>query len=215
MNCRQTSRCVCLLIFLGLFSGILVAQEKNPRLPTLFIIGDSTVKNSGNGLLGWGDPLATFFDQSKIKGENRAPGRRSSRTFIAEGLWDQIVSELQPGDFVLMQFGHNDGGAINDASRARASLKGPGNETEEIDNLLTKKHEIVHTYGWYMRKYIEEAKAKGAIAIVVSQIPRNVWQDGKVVRAAGDYGGWAAAAAKSEGVCFFDLNAAVVPRYRE
>src|SRR5258705_11084784 len=206
MNCRQTSRCVCLLIFLGLFSGILVAQEKNPRLPTLFIIGDSTVKNSGNGLLGWGDPLATFFDQSKIKVENRARGGRSSRTFITEGLWDQIVSELQPGDFVLMQFGHNDGGAINDASRARASLKGPGNETEEIDNLLTKKHEIVHTYGWYMRKYITDAKTKGATAIVLSPIPRNIWKDGKVERASPTYGGWAAEAAKATGAFFFDLN---------
>ena len=47
----------------------------------------------------------------------------------------------------------------SDATRARASLKGNGEETEEIDNLLTKQHEVVHTFGWYIRKYITEARA--------------------------------------------------------
>src|SRR5438876_11330853 len=93
-----------------------ISASAQQRLPTLFIIGDSTVKNSGKGLLGWGDPIAGFFDQTKIKIDNRARGGRSSRTFVTEGLWDQVLGELKPGDFVLMQFGHNDGGAINDAS---------------------------------------------------------------------------------------------------
>src|SRR3989454_9594866 len=78
------------------------AQEK--RLPTLFIIGDSTVKNSGKGLLGWGDAISSLFDQTKIKIDNRARGGRSSRTYVTEGLWDQVLAELKPGDFVLMPF---------------------------------------------------------------------------------------------------------------
>jgi rhamnogalacturonan acetylesterase len=73
---------------------------------------------------------------------------------------------LKPGDFVMMQFGHNDAGAINDSFRARASIQGTGEETEEIDNLLTKKHEIVNSFGWYLRKFIADAKAKGATTIV-------------------------------------------------
>lgn len=183
------------------------------RLPTLFIIGDSTVKTPTNGQQGWGDPIAAFFDQARIKVENRARGGRSSRTFQTEGLWDQILSELKPGDFVLMQFGHNDGGAINDTSRARGSIKGTGDETEEIDNLLTKQHEIVHTFGWYMRKYVTDTKKKGATPIVLSPIPRNIWKDGKVVRASGDYGKWAAEVAKSESAFFIDLNELVAKRY--
>jgi rhamnogalacturonan acetylesterase len=211
-----------ILIVLTLLNGITFSHQANPspnvagnqaRLPTLFIIGDSTVKNSTKGLLGWGDPIAGFFDQSKLKVENRARGGRSSRTFFTEGLWDQVLSGLQRGDFVLMQFGHNDGGAINDDSRARGSLKGTGNEAEEIDNLLTKKHEVVHTFGWYMRKYLADTKAKGAIPIVLSPIPRNIWQDGKVVRASSDYGKWAAEIAKSEGAFFIDLNELVARRY--
>jgi rhamnogalacturonan acetylesterase len=181
--------------------------------PTLFIIGDSTVKTPTAGQQGWGDPIAALFDQKKIKVENRARGGRSSRTFQTEGLWDQILAELKPGDFVLMQFGHNDASAVNDTSRARGTLKGTGEETEEIDNLLTKKHEVVHTFGWYMRKYIVETKAKGATPIVLSPVPRNNWKDGKVVRNAATYGGWAAEVAKSQVVFFVDLNEIIAKRY--
>src|SRR5215510_2517277 len=138
---------------LALWAATVVAQTEPRSLPTLFIIGDSTVKNSSQGLLGWGDPIADLFDQTKIKVVNRARGGRSSRTFQTEGLWDEVLKELKPGDFVLMQFGHNDGGAINDDSRARGSLRGTGDQTEAIDNLLSNKHEVVHTYGWYLRKF--------------------------------------------------------------
>lgn len=123
-----------------------ISDAKSTR-PTLFIIGDSTVKNSTKGQKGWGEVIGQYFDTNKIKVENHAIGGRSSRTFLTEGRWDKILAELKPGDFVLMQFGHNDGGALNDTSRARGSLKGTGDATEEIDNLMTKKHEVVHTYG--------------------------------------------------------------------
>lgn len=201
---------------IGLLVGLMITNapsQAQQRLPTLFIIGDSTVRNSTQGLQGWGDAIGEFFDQTKIKVENRARGGRSSRTFITEGLWDQVLAELKPGDFVLMQFGHNDGGAVNDDSRARGSLRGIGEETEEIDNLLTKKHEIVHTYGWYMKKFVTDTKAKGAMPIVLSQIPRNIWTDGKVERVASTYGGWAADVAKSTGAFFIDLNDLVAIQY--
>ena len=190
-----------------------VAVQAQTLTPTLFIIGDSTVKNSTKGQQGWGDPLAELFDPTKIKVVNRARGGRSSRTFQTEGLWDQVLAELKTRDFVLMQFGHNDGGAINDDSRARGSLKGLGNEVEEIENLLTKKHEIVHTFGWYMRKYVTDTKAKGAIPIVISPVPRNIWVDGKVERRASTYAGWAAEVAKSEKAFFIDLNEIVAAKY--
>src|SRR5712692_300409 len=202
---------IALVVGLMAMSAPSRAQEK--RLPTLFIIGDSTVKNSGKGLLGWGDAIGSLFDQTKIKIDNRARGGRSSRTYVTEGLWDQVLAELKPGDFVLMQFGHNDGGAVNDASRARGSLRGAGDETEEIDNLLTKKHEVIHTYGWYLKKFISDTKAKGATPIVLSQIPRNVWQDGKVASASNDYGKWASEVATAGDAFFIDLNDLVARQY--
>ena len=190
-----------------------VSASAQQRLPTLFIIGDSTVKNGTKGLQGWGDAIGSFFDLTKIRIENRARGGRSSRTYVTEGLWDQVVGELMPGDFVLMQFGHNDGGAVNDASRARGSLRGIGDETEEIDSLLTRKHEVVHTYGWYMKKFINDSKTKGAMPIVLSPVPRNIWKDGKVVRASDSYGKWAAEVAKLAGVSFIDLNDIAAKKY--
>ncbi|MDP4227801.1 MAG: SGNH/GDSL hydrolase family protein, partial [Bacteroidota bacterium] len=85
------------------------------RKPALFIIGDSTVRNGdgrgNNGLWGWGDCIAPLFDTAKIHIENHARGGRSSRTYITEGLWEQVVSQIKPGDYLIMQFGHNDGGS--------------------------------------------------------------------------------------------------------
>lgn len=195
------------------FLLVAVSVSAQSQTPTLFIIGDSTVKNSTKGLQGWGDALASYFDQNKIKVDNRARGGRSSRTFLTEGLWDQLLAELRRGDFLLIQFGHNDGGAVNDASRARGSLRGTGDETQEIDNLLTKKHEVVHTYGWYLKRFVSDARARGVTVIVLSPIPRNIWKDGRVIRASTDYGRWADEVARSQGAFFIALNDIVADQY--
>lgn len=203
------------LLWVALFAAELCTFAQNSNsLPTLFLIGDSTVNTPTKGQQGWGAPVPAFFDQSKITVLNRARGGRSSRTFLTEGLWDQVRDSLKPGDFVLMQFGHNDGGPLGDG-RARASLKGNGEETQEVDNKTTGKKETVHTYGWYLRKYITDTKAKGATPIVLSLIPRNIWKDGKVVRAANDYGKWAAETAKAENVAFINLNEIIAKHYEE
>ena len=186
-----------------------------PNLLTIFVVGDSTANNNANGARGWGDPFVDYFDAEKINVLNRARGGRSSRTFITEGLWDKVLSEMKRGDFVLIQFGHNDAGAINDATRARGSLPGIGEETQEIDNLLTKKHEVVHTYGWYMRKMIADTKAKGATPIVLSLTVRNIWKEGHVERGPGKFGQWAAEVAKFEHVTFIDVTTLIADRYEE
>src|SRR3989440_4554621 len=187
----------------------------NPQLSTIFVVGDSTANNHANGALGWGDPFIAYFDSTKVNVLNRARAGRSSRTFITEGLWDKVLSELNRGDFVLIQFGHNDAGAINDAARARGSLPGIGEETEEIDNLLTKKHELVHTFGWYMRKMIADTRAKGATPIVLSLTVRNIWKEGHVERGPGKFGQWAAEVAKFEHVTFIDVTTLIADRYEE
>lgn len=194
-----------------LFVFALHAADFAPR-PTLFIIGDSTVKNGTRGQRGWGEVISPFFDTNKIRIENHAIGGRSSRTFLTEGRWDRVRTNLQRGDFVLIQFGHNDGGAVNDTSRARGSIRGTGEQTQEIDNLLTKKPEVVHTYGWYLRKYISDAKAKGATPIVCSLVPRKIWKDGKITR--GDnYAKWAEEVARAEDAAFVDLREIIARRY--
>ena len=178
--------------------------------PVVFIIGDSTVKNGrgdGSGdLWGWGDPIVQFFDTARISVENHAMGGTSSRTFQTKGLWEKVRTKLKKGDFVLMQFGHNDGGALNDTSRARGTIKGTGEELQEIDNLITKEHEVVHSYGWYLRKIIRETKEKGAIPVVITAIPRNDWENGKIRRSVESYPKWAIDVAVQEKVQYVDLN---------
>src|SRR5947207_1150534 len=66
-------------------------------LPTLYIIGDSTVHNTGAGLVGWGDCIGELIDTSRINIQNRAIAGRSSRTFMTEGRWDTIMETLKPG----------------------------------------------------------------------------------------------------------------------
>lgn len=201
------------LFLLTVFSFTLVKKEK----PVLYIIGDSTVRNgdgSGkNQQWGWGSFIADHFDTNKISIRNHAIGGRSSRTFITEGRWDKILAVLKKGDYVIMQFGHNDGGPLDDTARARGTIRGIGEDSKEIFNPITKKQELVHTYGWYMRRYIREAKSKGAIPIVCSPIPRNDWKDGKVVRSTESYSKWAEEVAKEEGAYFINLNSLVAEKY--
>ena len=154
----------------------------NPALPTVFIVGDSTARNGTD--LGWGDHFAALFDTTRINVANRAMAGRSSRTYINEGRWDRVLAELKPGDFVLFQMGHNDGGDLGGA-KPRGSLKGLGEETQDVPQTtgpLAGKTETVHTFGWYTRKYIAETRAKGATPILLTPTIRNIWKDGHIER---------------------------------
>src|ERR1043165_799584 len=161
----------------------------NPNLPTLLVVGDSTANHNANRARGWGDPFVSFFDTSKINVLNRARAGRSSRTFLTEGLWDKVLQDLKAGDFVLIQFGHNDGGPL-DTGRARGSLPGLGEETKEVTKPGGTK-EVVQTFGWYNRKFIADVKAKGATPIILSLTVRNIWKEGKVERGSGSFRQWA------------------------
>ena len=190
----------------------------NRNKPTLYIIGDSTVKNgSGKGsdsLWGWGSFMSNYIDTTKINIENHAIGGRSSRTFLTEGRWDKILKTLKNGDYVIMQFGHNDGGPLDDTSRARGTLQGVGNDSTEIYNPIRKVQEVVHSYGWYMRKYANEAKAKGATVIICSPIPRNDFtEDGKINK--DKYAAWAKEVATQTGSYFIPLNDLIIERYEK
>lgn len=185
--------------------------------PTVFTIGDSTVKNGdgkgSSGQWGWGSYLGDFLNADSVTVENRALGGRSSRTYIEEGLWDKVKSSIKPGDYVIMQFGHNDGIAPNDSLRPRGTLKGNSEEARNYYMRALKDSLLVHTYGWYMRQYITEAKSLGAIPIVCSLIPRNDWKNGKIIRGNDSYGLWAKQAAEQTGAAFIDLNNLVSDKY--
>jgi lysophospholipase L1-like esterase len=204
-----------IILFFVLTSFMLIKLQEHK--PTLYIIGDSTVKNGtkqiGNPLQGWGSLIGQYFDTTRIAVHNNAMGGTSSRTFISSGLWEKVLTQLQPGDFVIMQFGHNDSSPIIDSTRARGTIKGTGDESQEIYNPLLKKKETVFTYGWYLRKLVTETQSKGATAIICSPVPRNNWKEGKVNRADNDYGKWAEETATTMKVGFVQLNHLIADRY--
>lgn len=174
----------------------------NPHLPTLVIAGDSTASTGDPAHRGWGAVLIDFFDTNKVNVINRARGGRSFRTFYGEGLWQQVVNALKPGDFVVIEFGHNDGGKVTD-SKGRADLPGTGDETREVTH-RDGTTESVHTYGWYLRKFIRDVKTKGATPIVSSTTVRNIWKDGKVERGMGHMLEWSRQVAEQEQAPFVD-----------
>ena len=194
-----------------------LSEPVNAELPSVFLIGDSTVRNGGGdgggGQWGWGEPLAQMLDAKHINVVNRAIGGLSSRTFLIQGHWERTQTLIRPGDWVVMQFGHNDPAPLNDAHRARGTIKGTGEEAIPVDNLITGKWEVVHSYGWYLRRYIRDIRAAGATPVVCTFVPRKTWQDGKIVRDGGGYAGWARDVAAAEGARLIDLNARVAERY--
>ncbi len=189
--------------------------------PVVFTIGDSTVKNGkddgSNKQYGWGSLLWQWFDTTRVSVENHALGGRSSRTFITEGLWDKVLAGVQKGDYVFIQFGHNDAGPLN-TGRARASLRGNADNDTTVVMEATGKEETIHSFGWYMRKYARDVKAKGATPIILSHIPRNnfVTKDSlQIVRNDNGFGAWCKEAAAMEKVPYIDLNDLVADKYEK
>ncbi|WP_321332451.1 rhamnogalacturonan acetylesterase [uncultured Bacteroides sp.] len=192
--------------------GVIPGSSRKEGRPVVFIVGDSTVKNGrddgSNHQWGWGHFFSDMVDTTKVSVENHALGGRSSRSFITEGLWDKVLSAVRPGDYVLVQFGHNDGGSLN-MGRARASLKGYNDNDTTVVMELTGKAETVHSFGWYMRKYAKDVKAKKATPILLSHIPRNMFTNKDsvaVIRNTESYGLWTKKAAEMESVPYVDLN---------
>lgn len=119
----------------------------------LWMIGDSTMceyESSRLPLMGWGMPFANFFDSSVII-ENKARGGRSTRTFISENRWQPIADSLQEGDYVLIQFGHND---------------------EAKEPQYAARYTSVPDYKTNLIKFITESRAKKAIPLLITPVTR-------------------------------------------
>jgi len=182
--------------------------------PALFLVGDSIMKTgSGTGETGpwgWGSEIIPLFDPAKIHVYNEGRGGCSSRGYIEEGSWAKVLEQLRSGDFVILQFGHNDS-ANSERYPDRVTITGGGDETIQLGAGNSKK--TVHTYGWYLRQYVDDTRAKGATAIICSPVPRNTWLDGKIRRGFDGYVRWAADAARGSEAFFIDLNAFAADRY--
>jgi lysophospholipase L1-like esterase len=206
---------IAMLMFMAFLCCSFVGNKDKP---ILYLIGDSTVKNGrgngSNGQWGWGSFIADYFDLQKIDIQNKALGGTSSRTFYNKPkLWQQVLDSIRSGDYVIMQFGHNDSSPIVDTLRARGTIKGNGDEYREVNNPLLKQREMVYSYGFYLRRFVKNIQDKGATAIICSPIPRNSWEADKVRRS--DYAIWAEEAALKSGAFYVPLHEQIVAEYEK
>jgi lysophospholipase L1-like esterase len=219
--------CAVVAAMVGIGSGCAATREgQHPA--RLFIAGDSTAatyaskeSEPGRKQQGWGAVLQPFFDPAKLEVVNAARGGRSSRTFITEGHWDKMLADVRKGDFVVIQFGHNDAGALNQEPpgstrplRARGTIPGIGNESEEIDNVITNRHETVYTFGWYLRRMIADTRSKGATPVLMTLTRTNNWKDGRISCPSETYRLWDWQTARTEKVAFVDLSRIIADRYQ-
>lgn len=141
-----------LFLLAGLFL-LLTAFKADKSLPTIYMIGDSTMANKvldgGNPERGWGQVLPGFLSE-EIRVDNHAVNGRSSKSFIDEGRWDKVLSLLKQGDYLFIQFGHNDEKA--DPKRHTDACGGSFDEN--------------------LRRFVTEARAKGAIPVLFNSIVR-------------------------------------------
>ena len=206
----------------------LPAYKRSDNKPVVFITGDSTVKNADkdeDGMWGWGAVANTVFDESKIDIVNAAMAGRSCRSYLNEGRWDRVYNSLKPGDFVLIQFGHNDISPI-DKPKYRGAIATAkdtchvyrmqaAKEDLSKQNVIDQKlkantqvgsYEVVYSFGWYLKKFIQDVREKGATPILVSLTPRNEWPNGKIERRNDTYGKWYREVVEETGVEFVDLH---------
>ena len=155
-------------------------QKRQKGKPMVFLCGDSTGKNEDNkpdGMWGWGSQGYTVFDSAKCVFQNQARAGRSSRTYIDEGLWDVVYNSLEPGDFVLIQFGHNDIGGIKDG-KERGVIASAKDSSAVYHMESSGIYKVIYSYGWYLKKMIRDAQEKGATPILLTLTPRNEWHQG-------------------------------------
>jgi lysophospholipase L1-like esterase len=124
---------------------------------------------------------------------------------VREGRWEKVYNALQPGDFVLLQFGHNDICPIND-QKERGVIPGTADTCHVYQMEKDGRFELVYSFGWYLKKMIDDTREKGATPILLSLTPRNEWPGGKIERRNDSYGKWSREVVAETGVAFVDVH---------
>ncbi len=156
---------------------------------------------------GWGSQAHTVFDTEKITISNEAKAGRSTRTFLEENRWERVYNAIQPGDFVLIQFGHNDIGDI-DHGKARGVIACAYDTSHVYRIKKTDKvyNDVIYSFGWYLKKFIDDVREKGGTPILLSLTPRNRWNNGKIERRNDSYGKWYREVVAETAVEFVDVH---------
>jgi lysophospholipase L1-like esterase len=164
---------------------------------TVYLAGDSTMAPKlaeKRPETGWGEALQACFDPATVRVENRARNGRSTRTFIEEGLWRAIADSLRPGDYVFIQFGHND------------------ESKEKVDRYTPPA-----AYRANLTRFVDDVRARGATPVLLTPLMRRRFDSsGHVNDSHGEYPDLVRAVAAERGVALLDVHresAAVLERY--
>ncbi|WP_440903419.1 GDSL-type esterase/lipase family protein [Catenovulum sp. SX2] len=156
----------------------------------IFVVGDSTVADYGASkkpMTGWGQILQFFFEEDEIDVENRARGGRSTKSYKVDGIWSEVLNEVGDGDYVFIQFGHND-----------------------RDWTKEERYTTEAQFETYLKEYVAETRDKNAIPVLVSPMVMNAWRDGALrnvfTESGNDYAGTMAKVATELDVAYVDLN---------
>lgn len=173
--------------FIIIISFILVGMTIPPKKKiTVWLIGDSTIAIKDPKTYpetGWGMPFVYFFD-STVTVDNRAKNGRSTKSFLAENLWQPIVNNLQEGDYVFIQFGHND----------EAKEKG-------------ERYAPPDLFKANLVKYITETRNKKAIPVLLTPVSRRKFDaNGKALETHAEYSPLVREVAKAQNVAFIELD---------
>ena len=140
-------------ILMALLVLVTLTSLKPDRLTTIFVIGDSTAAkkdlSTGSPERGWAMALQSYFDSTYIRVDNHAVNGRSSKSFIDEGRWDKVLSLIKPGDYVIIQFGHND-------------------EKPQIE----RHTDPGSTFDYNLAKFVRETREKGGIPVIMNPVVR-------------------------------------------
>jgi DNA sulfur modification protein DndE len=169
MRARAMKFIPCLLLLTSL--AVLRTFAADPAPPQLHLVGDSTMADKPtdppNPEHGWGQMLPQFFREPSMV-VNHAVNGRSTKSFIDEGRWQQVVDSLQPGDWVIIQFGHND-------------------EKSEDPKRSAPAH---GAYQENLRRFVREVRARQAHPVLATPTVRRKWDNaGRLQNTHGDYPG--------------------------
>lgn len=181
-----------LVIGILLCMSFIMPQQK--KKITIWLAGDSTMavkETKAYPETGWGMPFAHFFDSS-VTVKNIAKNGRSTRTFISEKLWESIETNLQEGDYVFIQFGHND-------------------ESKEKVDRYTSPEE----YKANLLKFISETRTKKADPVLLTPVSRRKFKDTLQVPTHEIYSALVREVAKEQRVPLIDLDAKSMVLYQQ
>jgi lysophospholipase L1-like esterase len=157
------------------------------EVPTLHLAGDSTLaekRPEKRPETGWGEYLAAQFRSGTVLVANHARNGRSTRTFIEEGLWQALLDGVRPGDYVLIQFGHND-----------QSLEKPDRYTPEAD------------YRANLSRFVTDVRARQATPMLLTPVARRRFDEqGRLINSHGAYPDIVRAVAAERQVTLIDLQ---------